>query len=171
MKTFFAILCVNTLLVSCTPVVTVAPREDNFSFVYKYIPCGSNPLFVLDTINSMLIHTPPDATNSLKISFLLTDDELESIYQKAISIDFFDYPAKFFIPDDQVMGYKAPAVSYELSMINGGMKNSVIWIDDTMNKPKYTKAERLRELMNLIYEIIQAHPKIPRFPEQSLRCA
>jgi hypothetical protein len=165
-KMFFAFLIV--ILTSCT---SVSPRADNFSFVFKYAPCGSNPLFVLDTTNNMLIHTPPDATNSLRNPFVLTESELESIYEKAISIDFFDYPQNFVIPDDQVIGYKAPALSYELSITNGKMSNSVIWNDNNMTKPDYTKADKLRELMNLIYEIIQSHPNIPQFPEQSLLCA
>jgi hypothetical protein len=159
------------IIVSCAPIAMVAPRADNFSFVYQYISCGSTPLYILDSANGTLAHAPLGDTTTITISFPLTDEEIESIYQKAVSIDFFDYPSEFVIPDDQVIGYQAPASSYELSMTNGEMTNSVMWTDDTMTKPSYTKADKLRELLDLIYEIIQSHPEIKQLPEPRAGCA
>ena len=144
---------------------------DNFFFVFVDYSCGAVPVNVLDTKSSTLVHTPLDETVAVTISLRLTDDELASIYKKAISIGFFDYPSTFVIPDDQVLGYMAPAFSYQLSMTNGEMTNSVSWTDDTMTKPTYTKADELRELIQLIEEIIRSHPEYKQLPGPSFACA
>lgn len=157
-------------LVACVPAVEILPRADNFAFVFEDTPCGATPMNVLDSASKILIHTPIGDSTSITISFSLTNDELESIYQKAMSIGFFDYPSEFVIPDEQVIGYYSPASTYKLSMTNGEMSNSVTWHDDTMTKPSYIEANQLRELMNLIEEIIQSHPEIKRLPEPKAGC-
>jgi hypothetical protein len=167
-KIVSAILAAGLILVSCTP---VTPRADNFSFVYQFIACGSAPFYILDSTNGTLLHTPIGDTTSITIPFQLTDDELETIYQKAMSIGFFDYPSDFVIPDDQVIGYQAPASRYKLGMTNGERANTVSWTDDTMAKPSYTEADRLREIMDLIYEIIQSRPEIQQLPGPKAGCA
>jgi len=170
-RTITAIFFIITVLVSCTLMPTVARRSDNFAFVYQDYSCDSIPVNVLDTTSGTLVYTPLGDTTSITVPLQLIDDELESIYQKAISISFFDYPSEFVIPDDQVLGYQAPASSYELSVTNGEMTNSVSWTDDTMTKPSYVKADQLRELMYLIDEIIQSHPEVHQLPGPKALCA
>lgn len=160
----------TVIFVSCAPIATVAPRADNFSFVYQYISCGSAPLYILDSSKGTLIYTPLGDSTAITISFPLKDEEMETIYQKAVSIDFFDYPSEFVVPDDQVVGYQMPASNHELSMTNGEMSNSVTWTDGTMTKPEYKEADRLRELMDLIYEIIQSHSEIQQLPKSKAGC-
>jgi hypothetical protein len=41
---------------------------------------------------------------------------------------------------------------------------SVAWQDNTMTKPEYTKGDELRELVNLIDEIIQSHAEVEELP-------
>ena len=161
----------TVIFVSCAPIATVAPRADNFSFVYQYISCGLAPLYILDSSKRTLIHTPLGDTTTIAISFPLKDEEIETIYQKAVYIGFFSYPSEFVVPNDQVVGYQMPASSYELSITNGEMSNSVTWTDGTMTKPEYKESDRLRELMDLIYEIIQSHPEIQQLPKPKAGCA
>ena len=170
-RTIVTFLFIIMILVACAPATTVPPRTDNFAFIFQGSSCGPNPVNVLDTAERTLVYTPLGDTTSVTISLRLTDDELESIYQKAISIGFFNYPSEFVVPDDQVLGYQAPASSYKLSMTNGEMTNSVSWTDDTMTKPGYIKADQLRELMNLIDEIIQSHPEVQHLPGPKAGCA
>ena len=169
-KTIILALLIIVSLVACSPSVKIPPRADNFAFVFEDTPCGSIPMNVLDSANKTLTHTPIGDSRSIMISLSLTDDELESIYQKAISIGFFDYPSEFIIPNEQVIGYHSPASTYKLSLTNGEMTHSVIWHDDTMTKPSYKEADQLRELMNLIEEIIQSHPEIKQLPEPKAGC-
>ena len=171
------VLLVALVLASCTfapktiPTITILPRADNFSFIFQDYSCGLIPVNILNTISNTLIHTPLGDTVSITIPLHLTDDELESVYQKAISIGFFDYPSKFVIPDDQVIGYHSPASSYEISITNGEATNSITWTDDTLTNSSYTKADKLRELMYLIDEIIQSHSEIQPLPEPKALCA
>lgn len=164
------VLMMTAVLVSCAPLIASSPRADNFAFVFQDFSCGSIPVNVFDTTSGSLVHTPLGDTISTTISLELSDDELESVYQKAMSIGFFDYPSEFVVPDDQVLGYQAPSSSYQLSMTNGEMTNSVAWRDDTMTKPEYKKADQLRELMELIDEIIQSHPEVQQLPGPKAGC-
>ena len=170
-KTIISALLIITSLVACSQAVKIPPRADNFAFVFEDAPCGGIPMNVLDSANKTLTRTPIGNSHSTTISLSLTNDELESIYQKAMSIGFFDYPSEFIIPDKQVIGHHSPASTYKLSLINGEMTNSVTWHDDTMTKPSYTEADQLRELMNLIEKIIQSHPEIKQLPVQQVQCA
>ena len=181
-KNFITVLFVAFILASCAPAsetiptdtaiptITIHPRAENFAFIFQDYSCGSIPVNVLDSFNGTLIHTPLGDTTSVTISLRLTDSEIESIYQKAMSIGFFEYPAEFVIPDDQVLGYQAPSSKYQLSMTNGKMTNSVTWKDDTMTQPDYTKADDLRELINLINEILELHPEMQTLPEPKALC-
>lgn len=170
-RTIAALIFIITALVSCAPIPTVARRSDNFAFVYQDYSCGLIPVHVLDTTSDTLVYAPLGDPTSITVPFQLTDDELESVYQKAVFIGFFDYPSKLLIPDDQVLGYQAPASSYELSMTNGEMTHSVSWTDDTMTKPGYTKADQLRELMKMIDKIIQSHPEVEELPGSKAGCS
>ena len=168
---FVMVLLAIVILVSCTPTIIVAPRADNFSFVFKYLSCAPIPLNVLDTKNGTLVHTPLGSTESITFSFQLTDNELDAIYKKSMTIGFFDYPEIFIIPDDQVLGYHSPSSSYEISMTNGEMINSVTWKDDTMTKPDYKNADLLRELVDLIDQFIQSYLETQELPEPKVGCA
>jgi hypothetical protein len=162
---------IAVVLVSCSPKVTVPQRADNFAFVYQDFSCGTVPVNVLDTTSGTLVYTPLSGTSSTAISLQLSDEELESIYQRAISIGFFEYPSELVVPDDQVSGYRVPSSRYQLSMVNGEMTNAVSWIDDKITKPSYKEADQLRGLMLLIDKIIQSHPEIKQLPEPNERCA
>ena len=168
MKTKIFLVFLVVVLSSCA---SVCPRADNFSFVYQETSCGSAPFYILDSTNETLTHTPIGDTTSITISFRLTDDELEAIYQEAISIDFFDYPSNFVIPDDQLIGYEVPAATYELSITNGKMTNSVKWTGGALTKSSYTKADDLQALVSLINKITQSHPEIKQLPEPKAGCA
>jgi hypothetical protein len=166
-------LFVVLISVACAP-TNVASRAENFGFVFQDIPCGSTPIFVFDTTNDTLIYRPlaPLADeSSITISINLSDEELESIYQKAIEIGFFEYPSKFVIPGDKVIGSHFPVSSYQLSMTNGKMANSVSWVDREVTKPDYTKADELRELMILIQDIIRLHPEVQQYGKPKAGCA
>ena len=170
-KTNVAVLLITMVLVSCAPLAATPPRADNFAFVFQDFSCGSVPVNVLDTAMGTLVYTPLGDTTSTTISLRLSDDELESVYQKAMSIGFFEYPSEFAVPNDQILGYQSPASNYKLSMINGEMNNSVSWIDNTMTKSGYKKADQLRELMHLIDKIIQSHPEVQHLPRPKAGCA
>ena len=172
--TIVVALLVNMILIACVHPTKVAQPAENFAFVFQDIPCGSIPIFVLDTANNTLIYRellPLEDASSTIISVHLTDKELELIYQKAIEIGFFDYPQEFVVPDDQIIGIHFPASSYQLSMTNGKMTNSVDWLDRDITKPDYKKADELRELMILIQDIIRLRPEVQQYGDPKAACA
>jgi hypothetical protein len=169
-KAIVVVLLVVQIFVACTPTTTVTSPVNNFSLIFQYTPCGPTPVNVLDTATGTLVYTPLGDTTSTTISLRLTDDELESIYQKAIAIGFFDYPSKFVVPNDQVLAYHTPAASYEISITKGTMTNSVSWTDNVMTKPDYTKANQLRELMKMIDKVLQSHPEVKQLPRPKMLC-
>ncbi len=165
-KTIVAVLLVALIFAACAPSATVTPRANNFALIFQYTAsCATIPMYVLDTASGTLVYTPIGDTTSTTISLRLTSDELESIYQKASAIGFFDYPSKFVVPFWQVRGYLESGASYELSMTNGTTTNSVSWTDDAVTRSNYTRANQLRELMKLIYETIQSHPEVQQLPK------
>ena len=82
--------------VSCgTPEpVPYPPQQADFAFRFEYGSCTTD---ILDTFNDtytrdMIIE--PDVTITLR----LADPQMAAIYQKMVSISFFDYPEVFSIP-------------------------------------------------------------------------
>ncbi len=163
-KTIVAVLLIALVFAVYTWINTATPRANNFALVFQYTPCGPTPMYILDTASGTLVYTPIGETTSTTISLHLTPDELESIYQKATGIGFWNYPSKFVVPFWQVRGYVTPAASYEIRMTNGMMRKSISWTDDARTRSNYTKADKLRELTRLIYKIIESHPEVQQLP-------
>ena len=168
------LLCSTIFLtISCSKAISSqeTSRSANFSFTYRHTPCGSIPVDVFDSSKNTLTHTPLDETESMTISLQLTDDELGAIYEKAIEIDFFNLPAKLTPPDDMIQMTSAPAGTYELSMTNGEIVNSVFWKSDITTDPLFNEAAQFLELMFFIQEIISSHHEYQQLPEPIAGCA
>jgi len=166
------------VLVSCSPVVTAVSikaaipmptvHSDNFAFILNDSPCEVN---VLDTNKGTFIHTPVDETTPITISLRLTDDELESVYQRALSINFFGLPSKIVAPDNVKQWMSTPSGTYKLSITNGAITNSVTWTSDIITQPLFTEAAQFMELIELIRKIIKSHPEIQKLPKPKAACA
>ena len=152
------------------PAKTIVPMADNFFFVFKDYSCGTIPLNVLDTKNSVLIHTPLEETESTTISFHLTEDEKNEVFQKIMFIDFFSYPSDFVIPDKYISITETPTTSYELSVTNGAETNTVHWTTGGLAQSEYEKANQLWALFRFIVSIIYNHPEYKQLPEPSVMC-
>lgn len=170
-KPIVPLLLLTLILVACSSATATPARADNFALIYEDFSCASTPVYALDTVTGTVVYTPLGVSYSTTISVQLTDDELEAIYQKAVSIGFFDYPSEFVIPDDQVIEREVPASNYRLSMMNGEIRTSVSWKDDAIAKSGYTKADQLRELMKLINEIMIKHLDFRQLPAPKAGCA
>lgn len=154
------------------PTKTVVPMAENFFFVFKYFSCDTGiPLNVLDTQNGTLVHTPLEETESITISFQLSDNEKSEVFQKTMAIDFFSYPSEFVIPDDYMSATETPISSYELSVTNGEETNSVYWTTGGLAKSEYEKANQLWGLFRYLVSIIYNHPEYKQLPEPKVSCA
>ena len=173
-KSLVTVLLVAFILASCAPAAKVVPTEmtapmaDNFAFILRDNPCEVN---ILDTASGTLVHFPVGERTSITIPLRLIHDELESVYQKALSINFFDYPAKIVAPDNLVHMTYAPSGTYDLSMTNGAMTNSTTWTSDIITEPLFAQAAQFMELVKFIRKIIESHPEFKQLPEPKAACA
>ncbi len=179
MKRIAFCLVVALLVTACVPTA----REGNFTLNWKYYPCSGGPrflsdpasrgkpLYVVDTSEETLAYMPLGESRAIIIRFRFTDEEANTIYERAASIGFFDYPSIFMVPAAYIQGLHTPAAAYELSIGNGGWSNSVTWSDHPIVAPPYGPADRLRELMDLIEKIVVSHPEVENLPWSSAQCA
>ncbi len=161
-KTIVVLSLVSLFWVSWAP--TEIPRADNFSFIYEEYFCGHLPLQnVLDTSKGILTHTPLGEAESMEIPFVLSENEMEMIYQKILSTKYFDYPSEVRVP-----GREVPFSAFRLKVVNGDFANDVKWTDDFNLEPNFPEDDGLIELFRLIQKIIRSHPE---YPEPKAGCA
>ena len=112
-------------------------------------------IFTKDMVNKDLVTTKMD----------LTQEELDTIYQKMIDIDFFSYP-KSFDPtfEGSVIGSTESFLAYYLEYQNETGSKVVYW-DTEFVAPEDIQYNNLRELAQLILEIIQAKPEYQDLPK------
>jgi hypothetical protein len=160
--TTFSLLFLVIFLVSCTPKET--PKAENFSFVFEESSCGYLPwLNILDTSTGLLLHTPLDETKTMEIPFVLSEHEMELIYQEIVSLNFFDYPSEVRVRE------KIPPSTFRLKVINGEVTHEVKWTSDTQNRePNFPRSDNLFDPYIFIQRIIQSHSE---YPEPKSACA
>lgn len=99
----------------------------------------------------------------ITVPMRLTNSEMTRIAQKMEEIDFFSYPASYITPEDGGDGWVTPCNTYLFRVTKGQGTKVVEWEDAVVNDN--TGAANLRELADLIREIIQAKPVYKSLPE------
>jgi hypothetical protein len=150
------VLLVTMFVTSCVPKET--PKAEKISFIFEESSCGHLPwLNVLDTSTGVLTHTPLDETESIEIPFVLSEDEMEMIYQEIISSNFFDYPSEV-----RVRGGILPS-TFRLKVIDGDTVHQVKWTSDLENsEPNFPESDKLFDLYIFIQQIVHSHPEYPK---------
>ena len=159
------------VLVSCLPapaseavtsILSIQP-EPNFAFYFAYGPCGG----ALDTFENTYRTAIYDG-EPITIPVTLTDEQMMTIYQKMVAIDFFSYPETFRILNGTAM--VTPAPEYRIKVRNGELTHSVFWVDEIF-EPTNREADQLRELIQIIMRVIETHPDIQNLPPKNYGCA
>lgn len=149
-----------------TPPLPAQP-EANFAFLFAFGTCSTD---VLDTFEQTYTReiNPGD---SVTIPIALTDAQMASIYQKMVEINFFDYPEVFEIPvkEGETYGMVTPAPSYRFTVRLGEVTKAVTWADEIV-EPTSPEADALRELIQLLLQVIESHPEIQRLPQSNILC-
>ena len=185
------IILVVLLLAACNPLVPVPPQtfgtrspvqgvpsplatsplpaqpEANFAFLFAFGTCSTD---VLDTFEQTYTRqTNPG--DSVTIPITLADAQMATIYQKMVEINFFDYPEVFEIPvkEGETYGMVTPAPSYRFTVRLGEVTKTVTWTDEIV-EPTSPEAESLRDLIQLLLQIIEDHPDIQRMPKSNILC-
>ena len=138
-------------------------QEGEFNFLFRYGVTGGN---ILDTFQDMyikdMISEPP-----IVIGFSLTPEEMDSIYQKMVEIDFFSYPDEFevTVPEGELVQLVTPYSYYYFKVQYNGRTKELTWEDKISNPDE--KADKLKELINLIINIVESKEEYKNLPQPS----
>lgn len=154
-----------------TPVASPA----DFAFIFQWSSCGAYTLNTLDNRLTLTTNMTPPTTTT--IDFTLSPTELGRIGQKVADINFFSYPDDFAIqlPPQVIRVYGISAL-YSFDVRSGNRSKVVRWKDlfsepedqpwtDEESQPSKTQATRLRELIRLIQQLVEAHPEFDQLPD------
>jgi len=104
---------------------------------------------------------------SITVELSVTEEELDRIYQKMVEIDFFDYPDRFAVsvPPGESFGMVTPYSSYYFKVEYGSEIKELWWENEIININENEKADRLRELIKLITDIVESREEYKQLPE------
>ena len=139
------------------------PIGAEFGLIFNYSVMARNQLNTLSGIFSkdMIVGPRPRfATTKMALS----DDEVEEIRLKMQQIDFFNYPREFVTAQGDTVERVTPASSYKFSVARDSILTRVEWKDNIRNAND-PKADRLRELADLIRAIIRSKEEYKRLPD------
>ncbi|MDI6703843.1 MAG: hypothetical protein QME40_04140 [bacterium] len=163
-KLLFWVLTVVVLaIVGCGLFVSkqlTTPSESNFNLIFKYGVGAKNVLNTFEgTYTKDMIVDPP-----ITVKLSLSNEELHKIYQKMIEINFFGYPDRFFVsvPPGEIVCMVTPYYSYYFKVEYNSKIKELWWEDNITNEDK--KAEKLRELIKLITDIIKSKEEYKKLP-------
>jgi hypothetical protein len=136
------------------------PGESNFNLIFRYGIGANNELNTFDgTYTKDMILDP-----SITVNLSLSEEELESIYQKMVEIDFFGYPDEFSVsvPPGETAWTRTPHSSYYFKVEHESKIKELWWKDEIRNNDE--KADKLRGLTKLISDIIESKEEYKELP-------
>ena len=149
-------------------------RESNFSLVFRYgagwemtgSKTTSGKFNELNTLNNSFTKDMISAP-SITVKLSLSEEDLDSIYQKMQEIDFNTYPAEFsvVIPPGTNTTLVMPSEKYYFKVVNGSQVKELYWDDIIRNED--IQAIKLRGLIQLIKSIIVSKEAYKTLPPPS----
>jgi hypothetical protein len=139
------------------------PGESSFNMIFKY---GVQARNILDTFEGTytkdMVMDPP-----ITVEMSLSEEEIDRIYQKMVEINFFDYPDKFSVsvPPGELVGTVTPNMSYYFKVEHDSGLKELWWDDKIINEDE--QADKLRELIALIRDIIESKEEYKELPQPS----
>ena len=137
------------------------PPQTGFNLIFKYGVGAKNELNTFEgTYTRDMVQDP-----SITVDLSLSQEELDMIYQKMIEIDFFDYPDKFSVPisPDGMVTSVTPYSSYYFKVEYDSKVKDLRWEAEIINKNE--QADKLRELIKLIRDIIESREEYKKLPQ------
>jgi len=164
MRKSWAIMIVLALMAALSGTVGCTapppPSPSNFNLIFKYGVGAKNELNTSQgTYTKDMVMDP-----SITVNLPLSKEELDRIYHKMDEIDFFGYPDQFSVsvsPGESV-GMLTPYCSYYFRVEYDSKVKELWWEDNIINQDK--KAEKLRELITLIRDIIESKEEYKQLP-------
>jgi hypothetical protein len=156
-----------SLLFACNSAAWPAQPQPNFGFVLEFGSCSMDRL---DTFKDEFTQdrvVEPSISSPLQLS----DEQMTMIYGKIVEIDLARYPEVFEVPKPligEVVMISSP-YNYDLMVQNGKSRTSIRWTDNIV-QPTTPKADRLRELFQLIIQMVEEDPGYQQLPEVKFGC-
>lgn len=167
-SSFFVLLLLQaSLLFACNSTAWPAKPEPNFGFVFEFGACSMDKL---DTFNGEFTQDRV-VEPSITIPLQLSNVQLKMIYEQMVEINLAHYPEVFEVAKPligETVMISSPQ-NYVLMIENGASKTSIRWTDN-MVQPTTAKADRLRELFQLIIQMVQEDPGYQQLPEVEFGC-
>ena len=139
---------------------TSTRRESDFNLIFKYGVGAKNELKTFEaTYTKDMVMNPP-----ITVNLALSHEELDSIYQKMVAIDFFSYPDKFSfsVPPGDVVVMVTPFLGYYFKVEHDFRTKELWWEDEITNEDE--KAKKLRELIKFIRDIVESKEEYKKLP-------
>ena len=139
---------------------TPPAETSSLNLIFKYGVMAKNELNTFEgTYTKDMVMDP-----SITINLSLTEEDLDRIYQKMVEIDFFDYPEEFSvsIEEEESIGIVTPYSSYYFKVEYDSSIKELRWKDEIIKQDE--KADRLRELIQLIRDIIESKEEYKELP-------
>ncbi len=155
-----ASLALGATLLGLMDCVAPPPTESNFNLIFKYGVGAKNILDTFEGTYTKDMVMDPSITANLSLS----EEELDRIYQKMVKIDFWSYPDKFSITPSpgESYGIVTPYYSYYFKVEYDSKIKELRWEDEITNEDD--KADKLRELIKLIRDIIESKEEYQKLP-------
>lgn len=155
------------LLFACNSTAWPAQPEPNYGFVFEFGSCS------MDKLDTFKEEFTQDRVVEPSIIFplQLSDEQMAMIYEKMLEIKLARYPEVFAIPKPligEVVMISSP-YNYALTVENGESRTSIRWTDNIV-QPTTPKADQLRELFQLIIQMVQEYPDYQQLPEVKFGC-
>ncbi|MEE8413110.1 MAG: hypothetical protein V3R96_01030 [Dehalococcoidales bacterium] len=146
-------------MVACS----VPPAQSDFNLIFRYGVGAKNELNTFEgTYTRDMIGDP-----SVTVDLSLTEEELDKIHQKMVEIAFFDYPEEYSVnvAPGEPAGIIIPYSSYYFKIEDDSGIKELWWEAKIININENEKADRLRELIKLIWDIIESKEEYQKLPE------
>ncbi|OGO19021.1 MAG: hypothetical protein A2144_06855 [Chloroflexi bacterium RBG_16_50_9] len=137
-----------------------AAGESGFNLIFKYGIMAKNELDTFKgTYTKDMVQGP-----SIRTDLSLSRQEMDRIYQKMVEIDFFNYPDRFSVsvPPGELISLVTPHPGYYFKVEYASRVKELWWEDDVTNQNE--KADRLRELIKLIRDIVESREEYQKLP-------
>lgn len=138
-------------------------ESSGFNLEFRYGVTAGNILNTFEGTYTKDMVLDPAVTTNLR----LTETEMDSIYQKMVEIDFFRYPDVFKVDvhESEVIGIITPYSTYYFEVEYPSGTKELKWEDEITNTDE--KADKLRELIELIINIIESKAEYQVLPAPS----
>lgn len=160
MKQLFAITVVVLVLAGCSSWPT--QRETNFKLIFEVGPFGGDGTNVLNTSQGTLTRitngSPPTT-----VDVILSQAQLDTIYQSMVEIDFFNYPNELRQAEPDLCVF--PWVSYRFFATDGHRVKEVDWID--YSRINSGKAAQLQTLGKMILDMVRRTDGYKKYPHEA----